>query len=99
MFVVGNFIGALARVLDVALSLYMWVVIIRALISWVSPDPYNPIVVFLHRATEPLLRPLRRRLPTTGMGIDFSPLILILGIIFLQKFLVESLYTLALRLH
>jgi YggT family protein len=99
MFVLGNLIKALASILDIALSLYMWVVVIRALISWVSPDPYNPIVVFLHRATEPLLRPLRRRLPTTGMGIDFSPIIVILGIVFLQKFLVESLYTLALRLH
>lgn len=99
MFVVGNFIGAVARVLDVALSLYMWVVVIRALVSWVSPDPYNPVVMFLHRTTEPLLRPVRRRLPTAGLGIDFSPVILILGIIFLQKFLVESLYALALRLH
>ncbi len=94
MFLVSYFLGALARVLDIALNIYMWVVIIRAIVSWVSPDPYNPIVQFLYRVTEPVLQPIRRLLPPTW-GIDFSPLVLILGIIFLQSFLVAALFRMA----
>jgi YggT family protein len=98
MFVLGNLIAALARVLDIALTIYMWIIIIRALISWVSPNPYNPIVRFLYRVTEPVLRPLRRILPLGGLGIDFSPVIVILIIIFLRHFLVSSLFEFAYRL-
>ncbi|MFQ5881201.1 MAG: YggT family protein [Candidatus Methylomirabilales bacterium] len=98
MFVAGYFLSALARVLDLALNIYMWVIIIRAIVSWVSPDPYNPIVQFLYRATEPLLQPIRRLLPPTW-GIDFSPLVLILGIIFLQNFLVAALLRMAWELR
>jgi YggT family protein len=76
----------------------MWIIIIRALISWVSPNPYNPIVRFLYRATEPVLRPVRRIIPLGGMGIDFSPVIVILGIYFLKLFVVQTLTQLALRL-
>src|SRR5207247_3425697 len=72
---------------------YIWIIIARAIVSWVSPDPFNPIVRFLHRATEPVLRPIRRRLP--DMPIDFSPMIVIIAIIFLQRFLVKTLYQLA----
>jgi len=72
----------------------MWVIIIRALISWVNPDPWNPIVQFLHRATEPVLQPIRRLIPMS-FGLDISPVIAILGIYFLQIFLVQSLYQLA----
>ncbi|RLA94783.1 MAG: YggT family protein [Deltaproteobacteria bacterium] len=99
MFILGNFLKALAAIIDIGLTFYMWVVIARAIVSWVNPDPYNPIVVFLRRATDPVLIPIRRKLPIGGMGIDFSPFIVILGIIFLQKFLVDTLYQLALRLH
>lgn len=95
MFVIGYFLSALADVLNWALWLYMWVIIARALVSWVSPDPYNPIVQFLYRATEPVLRPVRDRLPTWGTGIDFSPLIVIFAIYFLQAFLVRTLKHLA----
>lgn len=98
MFVLSNFLSATARVLDILLWLYMWIVIIRALISWVNPDPYNPIVRFLYQATEPVLYRVRRYLPYTG-GIDFSPLIVILIIIFLQTFLVNTLQELAFRLR
>ncbi len=98
MFVFGNFIIGLAKVIDIVLSLYMWVIIIRALISWVNPDPYNQIVIFLNRITEPVLRPIRRKLPFNSMGMDFSPLIVILIIIFLQYFLVQSIIQLAQRL-
>jgi len=95
------FFQALANVVDIGLTIYMWVVVIRAIISWVNPDPYNPVVVFLRRSTDPVLNPIRRRLPIalSRSGIDLSPLILLLGIIFLQKFLVNSLYELASRLH
>ena len=101
MVFLGHFFEALAYVLDIGLTIYMWVVVARAIISWVNPDPYNPIVVFLRRSTDPVLNPIRRRLPFTlsRTGVDFSPLILLLTIIFLQKFLVKSLYELAFRLH
>jgi YggT family protein len=68
-------------------------------LSWVSPDPFNPIVRFLYRVTEPVLRPIRRRLPTFQMGLDLSPMVVILAIYFLQAFLVESLRDLALALR
>jgi len=95
MSALGNLIILVANVIDIGLTVYMWVIIIRALISWVSPDPYNPIVRFLYRVTEPALRPVRRILPIGGMGIDFSPLIVILVIYFLRIFLVRILIQLA----
>jgi YggT family protein len=94
MFILANFLAAIARVLDIGLTLYMWLIIGRAVISWVNPDPYNPIVRFLVSSTEPVLSPIRRRLPMLG-GIDFSPVIIILIIIFLQSFLVQSLLQIA----
>ena len=97
MFVVANLMIAVAKMLDIILTLYMWLIIARAVISWVNADPYNPIVRFLISATEPVLYPIRRRLPMLG-GIDFSPIIIILGIIFIQSFLVQSLIQLADRL-
>ncbi len=99
MFLLANLIEALAKILDIALSLYIWVIIIRALLSWVNPDPYNVIVQFLYRATEPVLRPVRRWLPFRNFGIDLSPVIVILAIMFLQYFLVPSLIQLAFKLR
>ncbi|OGX28095.1 MAG: hypothetical protein A2787_01055 [Omnitrophica WOR_2 bacterium RIFCSPHIGHO2_01_FULL_48_9] len=90
MFVFGNLLVALAHVADAVLTLFYWLILIRALISWVSPDPYNPIVQFLYRMTEPVLEPFRRFLPT--MVIDISPILAFLVIIFLKSFLVTSLY-------
>lgn len=87
----GNIILGLAQVLDIVLSSYKWIIIIRALISWVNPDPYNPIVQFLVRVTEPVLRPLRKLVPTWKMGIDLSPLIAILICIFLEYALIGNL--------
>ena len=81
------------------LSLYIWIFIIRALISWVNPDPYNPIVQILNRLTEPVLYRIRRLIPMSGTGIDFTPMIAILIIIFLQAFFIQSLLELARRLH
>ena len=96
MFIAGNFIGALAEVLNVILDAYMWIIIITALLSWVNPDPYNPIVRFLHAVTEPVLRPIRR-VVGFGMGIDVSPMIVLLVIIFLKRFVVASLMQMAMR--
>ncbi len=90
-----NIVAGIARVLDIILEVYMWVIIIRALVSWVNPDPYNPIVQFLGRVTEPVLRPLRRLVPPHKVGLDLSPLIAILVIIFLQYALIKNLYRLA----
>jgi YggT family protein len=98
MFVLSNFLVGVAKVLDIALTLYMWIIIARAVISWVNPDPYNPIVRFLNAVTEPVLYPIRRRLPISLGGIDFSPILVILAIIFIQAFLVQSLIEMAARL-
>ena len=95
MFVVSNFLGAIARILDIGLSLYMYIIIARALISWVNPDPYNPIVRFLNSVTEPVLFRIRRRLPLFFGGMDFSPIVAILVIIFIQSFVVQSLVEMA----
>ena len=91
MFVVENLIGALAKIIDMGLTIYMWIIIGRALISWVNPDPYNPIVTFLYRATEPVMAPIRRLIPIRGLGIDISPIIVIMIIYFLQTFLVKTM--------
>jgi YggT family protein len=90
MFVMSNVLQGLATVLDTVLWLYMWVIIARALISWVNPDPWNPIVQFLERVTEPVLAPIRRWIGLR-MGIDLSPIIAILIISFLQIAVVKTL--------
>jgi len=95
MALVGYFLGALATILNIVLTLYMWVIIARAVLSWVSPDPYNPIVRFIYSVTEPVLSQIRRRLPVSFSGIDFSPIIVFLVIIFLQNFVVNYLFHLS----
>ncbi len=99
MFIISNFLLATARVLDFLLYLYWIIIIVRAIVSWVHADPYNPIVRFLFNATEPILYQIRRRLPVTFGGIDLSPLIALCAIYFLQIFLVQSLVDLARVLH
>ncbi len=94
MFVVGNFIDGVATILNIVLNIYLFIIIARALISWVSPDPYNPVVQILYRLTEPVLAPIRYRMPDMG-GIDISPIVVMLAIIFLQSFLVASLHGMA----
>ncbi|PKN51665.1 MAG: hypothetical protein CVU55_10515 [Deltaproteobacteria bacterium HGW-Deltaproteobacteria-13] len=98
MFVLNHFIVAVAKIIDIVLTIYMWIIICRALISWVNPDPYNKIVIGLYRLTEPVLGYVRRILPIRNIGIDFSPVIVILVILFLQYFLVETMIELAARL-
>ncbi len=95
MFMLANLLEALAAVLNLFLTLYMWLIIARAVISWVSPDPYNTIVRILYLATEPVLYRVRRAFPISVGGIDFSPIIIFVVIIFLQRFLVQSLYDMA----
>jgi YggT family protein len=99
MFVASNFVLAIARILELAINIYIWVIIARALISWVSPDPYNPVVRFLYRATEPVLRMVRRRMPMLAGGLDLSPMIVILILYFMDWFLVSTLRDFALGLR
>lgn len=99
MFIAGNFISAIATVLDMILTFYMYVIVARAVISWVNPDPYNPIVQFLYKITEPVLYPIRMKMASFSTGIDLSPMILILLIYFLQIFLIGSLVGLSHRLQ
>ena len=99
MFVAENLLLALANLIHLVLQAYFWIIIARAILSWVNPDPFNPIVRFLYRVTEPVLRPIRHRLPTFSMGLDLSPMIVILAIYFLDAFLVNSLRDLALSLR
>lgn len=100
MFVLSNFLIATARILDIGLTILYWLVLIRALISWVNADPFNPIVQFLHKTTEPILYPIRKILPLgLRLGIDISPVIAFLAIMFLRSFLVKTLVDLALRLR
>jgi YggT family protein len=98
MFALGNFIMAVAKIIHIVLTIYMWIIIARAIISWVNPDPYNQIVQFLYRMTEPVLMPVRRLLPFGRMGIDVSPIIVILAIYFLDEFLIKSMIELAVGL-
>ena len=95
MFAIRNLLIALATVIDIALVALMFITIARAVLSWVSPDPYNPIVRFIHNVTEPILYRIRKRLPMMFGGMDFSPIAVILIIIFLRIFVVESLKGLA----
>lgn len=95
MYILGYFLMAAAKVMDVVLLFYMWIVIARAVLSWVNPDPYNPIVRFIHNVTEPVLYPIRSKLPVNFGGIDFSPIIVFLGVVFLRTFVVNSLIRMA----
>lgn len=98
MFVLSNFVLALVRLLEIAINAYIWIIIARAILSWVNPDPSNPIVRFLYRVTEPALRPIRHRMPMAA-GLDLSPIVLILALYFIDWFLVSSLRDLALSLR
>jgi YggT family protein len=98
MFVFGRLLEGLAGIVNTVLTLYVWILIINAVLSWVNPDPRNRIVQFLDAATAPLLFQIRRRLPVVHGGIDFSPLVAILGIYLIQHVLVTSLHDVAVRL-
>ncbi len=95
MFILSNFLVALAQILEVVLNILSWMIIIRALLSWVNPDPYNPIVQFLNKTTEPFLIPFKRIIPTYKIGVDLSPIFAILALLFLRYFLVNCIIDLA----
>ena len=99
MFIISNLLFSVARLLDIVITLLYWIIIIRALISWVSPDPFNPIFQFLQRVTEPILAPIRKVFKMQFWAIDISPIIAILVLIFTQSFLVQTLTDLATRLR
>lgn len=99
MFVLANLLNSVALLLHYVLTIYLWIVVARAVISWVNPDPYNPIVRFLQAATDPVLNRLRNFLPLFFGGFDFSPIIVFLVIIFLDNFVVGTLQQIAVRLQ
>ncbi len=101
MFVVGNFVGAIAGVINTLLGLYSFLIIAAALISWVNPDPWNPIVRFLRQATDPFLNFFRRILPkflVGGSGIDLSPLVALVAVEFVRRIVVGNLNSIAMRM-
>ena len=98
MFVLSNFIIALTTILDYLLTIINWLIIIRALLSWVNPDPFNIIVQFLYKVTEPILAPFRRMIPMYSIGIDISPILALLFIWFLKLFLIRTLFGIAARM-
>ncbi|MCL9822581.1 YggT family protein [Helicobacter colisuis] len=93
--VLSTFIQAVAQIMSMAINIYIWIVIIAALISWVRPDPYNPIVQILYKLTEPVYTKIRRFIPTIISGIDITPIIVILALQFINLFFVKLLYSFA----
>lgn len=99
MFVFSNFLQALATILDTLLWLYFWLIIVSAILSWVSPDPFNPIVRVIRSLTEPVFHKVRQWIPFANIGgIDLSPIVILLGIEFLRIFLVQTLRQLSLQM-
>ncbi|MDP2943115.1 MAG: YggT family protein [Candidatus Omnitrophota bacterium] len=98
MFILGNFLYSVAHLLEALITILYWLIIVRALISWVNPDPFNPIVQFLYKTTDPILAPIRKFMPTLG-PVDLSPIIAFFALYFLKLFLVSSLVGLATRLR
>jgi YggT family protein len=98
MFILANFLDATTFVLEFIITVYTYVIIARAIISWVNPDPYNPIVQFLYKVTEPVLARVRRFLPNMG-GLDISPLVVILILFFLKYFVIKSISDIAIILN
>ena len=99
MFVLGNFFQAVGQVLSFIIDILWWLIIIRALLSWVNPDPQNMIVQFIERTTEPILFPLRQLIPVYKIGIDISPILAIIILYFLKSFAVPTLIGIGMRFH
>lgn len=98
MFVLGNFLISVAKLVELMITILYWLIIVRALISWVNPDPFNPIVQFLYRTTDPILAPIRKFLPPLG-PIDISPIVAFFVLYFLKLFLVSTLVDLGMKLR
>jgi YggT family protein len=99
VFVVSNLLYAVAHILNIVLTIYIVLLVIRALLSWVRPDLLGPVTNFMYATTEPILHPLRRRFGLSAGGVDFTPLAVLLLILFIKYFVVESLFDAAARLH
>jgi YggT family protein len=99
VFLLSNLVLAVAKLLQLVLEVYFWIIIARAVLSWVSPDPFNPVVRFLYRVTEPVLRPIRYRLPTVAAGLDLSPVVVLLVIKLVEWSVVDSLRDFGLSLR
>ena len=95
MFILANFILAVANILDIALFLYMVIVIGRAVLTWIKHDPDHVVIKFVHSVTEPVLAGIKKKLPLVYGGFDFSPLVVVLAIYFFQTFVIESLTQIA----
>ena len=98
MFVLKTLIEAIAGIMHILISAYIWVVIIQAVISWVRPDPFSPIVQILNKLTLPVYRVLRGKIPTVFGGVDVAPLIVIIALQFLDLFLVKLIYQIAMQM-
>jgi YggT family protein len=99
MFVVGNFVTGIAYVVDMVLNIYFWIILIRAVLSWIQPNPYNPLVRTIYKLVDPVTHKISRMIPTRLGMIDFAPFILMLLIVFLQRFLVRSLFEFGARMN
>jgi len=97
VFVIGNLLNALATVIGIVLDSLLAVILVNALLSWVRPDPHNPIVMFLERVSDLVCNPIRRFLPAMA-GLDFSPFLAMLAIWFIKEFLVGTLRDMAIRM-
>jgi len=95
MFILANLLFAIAQVLDYVLWAFIWILIARIVVSFTKADTTIPVVRFLYGATDPVLDQVRRRWPMVYGGYDLSPIIVWIGIVFLQRFLVRTLYDLA----
>ncbi len=94
--IVSNLLSTIATILNMLLTVYFYVIIVSAILSWVNPDPYNPIVRAIRGVTEPVFSRIRRTFPFLATsGIDFTPLAVLLIIMLLQGVVVESLYDMA----
>ena len=98
MFIIGNFLLSIGKLINFLIGLYIWVVVIRALMSWINPDPFNKFSQLLEDITEPVLRPIRRMLPT-DFGIDLSPIAAILLLYFLKSFIGQTLIDIGIRMR
>jgi YggT family protein len=99
MFVFGNFVTGIAYVVDTLLNIYFWIILIRAVLSWIQPNPYNPLVRTVYKLVDPVTYKISRIIPTRIGMVDFAPFILMILIIFLQRFLVRSLFEFGARMN
>lgn len=95
MSTLGSIIGGIGGIIHSLITIYIWVVIIAALLTWVRPDPTNPIVQVLYRLTEPAYTLIRRFIPTVFNGIDLAPIIIIVGLQIIDVIFVRLVYALA----